>query len=301
MFRVLNCLTTQHDWRLVVLAGVVCFLASLTAITLFNRARSTAGSARAIWIAAAGAATGGGIWATHFLAMLAYQPGIPIAYDINLTALSLVVAVVVTTAGLAVAVFFPSRWGALIGGGAIGAGVACMHYLGMSAVELPGRVTWDLPLVAASILVGVVLAMAALVVAGRSQGRRELFGSALLLTLAIVSHHFTAMGAVEIVPDPTRIFPELALSPGSLAIVVASIAVAILGMSLISAFADRRLDDKGRLLALALNNMTQGVVMFDASGTLVVSNDRYRLMYGLSSELIKPGACSAIPRNIAPT
>jgi NO-binding membrane sensor protein with MHYT domain/methyl-accepting chemotaxis protein len=290
MFRVLNCLTTQHDWRLVVLAGVVCFLASLTAITLFNRARSTAGSARAIWIAAAGTATGCGIWATHFLAMLAYQPGIPIAYDINLTALSLVVAVVVTTAGLAVAVFFPSRWGALIGGGAIGTGVACMHYLGMSAVELPGRITWDLPLVAASILVGIVLAMAALAVAVRWQGRRELFGSALLLTLAIVSHHFTAMGAVDIVPDPTRTFTELSLSPDSLAIAIASIAVAILGMSLISAFADRRLDDKGHLLALALNNMTQGVVMFDSAGRLIVNNDRYLRMYGLSPDVVKPGA-----------
>jgi len=289
MFRVLNCLVTQHDWRLVVLAGIVCFLASLTAITLFNRARSTSGSARAIWIVAAGAATGCGIWATHFLAMLAYQPGIPIAYDIDLTVLSLVAAAMVTTAGLAVAVVLPPRWGAPIGGGAIGAGVACMHYLGMWAVDLPGRVTWDIPLVAASIALGIVLGMAALVVAVRRQGPKTLYVSSLLLTLAIVSHHFTAMGAVVIVPDPTRTFSELSLSPDSLAIAIASIAVAILGMSLISAFADRRLDDKGHLLALALNNMTQGVVMFDASGHLVVSNERYRLMYGLSPDIIKPG------------
>src|SRR3984957_20531609 len=133
MFRVLNCLVTQHDWRLVLLAGIVCFLASLTAITLFNRARSTSGSARAIWIVAAGAAGGCGIWATHFLAMLAYQPGIPVAYDIDLTVLSLVAAVMVTSVGLAIAVVLPSRWGAPIGGGVIGAGVACMHYLGMWA------------------------------------------------------------------------------------------------------------------------------------------------------------------------
>jgi PAS domain S-box-containing protein len=290
MFRVLNCLVTQHDWRLVVLAGIVCFLASLTAITLFNRARSTSGSARAVWIAAAGAATGCGIWATHFLAMLAYQPGIPIAYDIDLTALSLVAAVTVTTAGLAVAVILPPRWGALIGGGAIGAGVACMHYLGMWAVDLPGRVTWDIPLVATSIGLGIVLGMAALAVAVRRQGRSTLYVSSLLLTLAIVSHHFTAMGAVVIVPDPTRAFSELSLSPDSLAIAIASIAVAILGMSLISAFADRRLDDKGHLLALALNNMTQGVVMFDKSGRLIVCNDRYRQMYGLSPDIVKPGA-----------
>src|SRR6202790_524327 len=112
MFRVLNCLTTQHDLRLVVVAGVVCFLSSLTAITLFNRARSTAGSARAIWVAAAGAAAGCGIWATHFLAMLAYEPGLPIAYNINLTTLSLLAAATVTAAGLAAAGFISAPWGA---------------------------------------------------------------------------------------------------------------------------------------------------------------------------------------------
>jgi len=290
MFRVFNCLTEQHDWRLVVVAGLVCFLSSVTAITLFNRARSTEGRARAIWIAAAGAATGCGIWATHFLAMLAYHPGVPIAYNINLTTLSLLAAATVTGLGLAAAVFIPSRWGAAIGGGIIGAGVACMHYLGMSAVELPGHVTWDVPLVAASIILGMLLGMAALVIAVSWNGWRGLLASALLLTLAIVSHHFTAMGAVTIVPDPTRTFTALSLAPGSLAIAVASVAVAILGMSLISAFADRRLDDKGRLLDMALNNMTQGVVMFDAAGRLVVCNKRYLEIYGLSPDIVKPGA-----------
>ena len=127
MFRILDCLTTQHDWRLVAVAGVVCFLASLTAITLFHRARSTKGRARTVWLAAAGAATGCGIWATHFLAMLAYQPGMPVAYDINLTIVSLLAAGVITAIGLAVAVFTPRRWGAPIGGGIIGGGVAAMR------------------------------------------------------------------------------------------------------------------------------------------------------------------------------
>jgi methyl-accepting chemotaxis protein len=135
-----------------------------------------------------------------------------------------------------------------------------------------------------------LLGMAALFVAVRWKGLRALLISALFLTLAIVSHHFTAMGAVEIVPDPSRTFTALSLSPGSLAIAVASVAVAILSMSLISAAADRRLDDKGRLLGITLNNMTQGVVMFDTSGRLVVSNDQYITMYGLSPDVVKPGA-----------
>ena len=51
----------------------------------------------------------------------------------------------------------------------------------------------------------------------------------------------------------------------------------------------RGLDRKGRLLALALKHMTQGVVMFDAAGRLVVYNDQYLAMYGLSPDLVKPG------------
>ena len=261
MFRVLTCLATEHDWRLVIVAGVICFLSSLTAISLFGRARAAAGRPRVTWVVAAGVATGCGIWATHFIAMLAYDPGIPIAYNIELTALSLLAAAFVTCIGLAVAVYTPSSWAAPIGGGLVGAGVACMHYLGMWAVELPGRVTWSIDLVIVSIALGMLLGVAALTVAVRRNDTRSILLAALLLTLAIVSHHFTAMGAVEIVPDPSRVVTGLSLSPTALALAVASAAIAILSMSLASAFTDRRLGDQSLLLSTALNNMTQGVVM----------------------------------------
>src|SRR5215471_15963472 len=159
MFRVLTCLTTEHDWRLVVVAGVVCFLASLTAVSLFHRARASAGRPRAIWIAAAGAATGCGIWATHFIAMLAYDPGVSIAYNIGLTALSLMAAATVTAVGLAVAVHNPERWAAPLGGAIVGGGIACMHYIDIWAVELPGRVTWLFDLVVVSVALGMLFGM----------------------------------------------------------------------------------------------------------------------------------------------
>ena len=154
MFRVLDCLTTEHDWRLVIVAGLICFLSSLVAINLFHHARAASQTARKTWIIAAGVAAGSGIWATHFIAMLAYDPGIGMAYDLELTVLSLVAAAVITSLGLAVAVYGPAPWGAAIGGGIVGAGVAGMHYTGMSAVELPGHIDWDPPLVAASIVAG---------------------------------------------------------------------------------------------------------------------------------------------------
>ena len=43
----------------------------------------------------------------------------------------------------------------------------------------------------------------------------------------------------------------------------------------------------------ALNNMSQGLLMFDAQERVVVSNDRYIEMYELSRDVVKPG-CSLI-------
>jgi methyl-accepting chemotaxis protein len=289
MFRVFNCLVTEHDLRLVVIAGLICFLASFTAISLFGRARGLTGRARAYWIIAAGAATGCGIWATHFVAMLSYDPGISIAYNLELTALSLILAVLITSLGLGAAIYVKRLWGGIIGGSIVGAGVACMHYLGMWAVELPGRVTWSIDLVIVSIALGMLLGAVALTIAMKHNDIRSSLVAALVLTLAIVSHHFTAMGAVEIIPDPARTITALSLSPNSLALAVTSAAISILSMSLVSAFADRRVGDRSLLLTTVLNNMTQGVVMFDAHERFVICNDRYLEMYKLSRDVVKPG------------
>jgi diguanylate cyclase (GGDEF)-like protein/PAS domain S-box-containing protein len=293
MLRVFNCLTVEHDWRLVIVAGLVCFLASLTAVSLFHRARATRRRTQAAWIASAGAASGCGIWATHFIAMLAYDPGVGIGYDVILTTMSLLAGVLIITGGLAIALYLPARWSAPLGGGVAGGGVAALHYTGMSAVQLPGYIIWHFDLVFASIALGMVLGAAALAVAARRESMGATVVAALLLTLSVVSHHFTAMGAVEVTPDPSRIIGAFSLSPNALAIGVAGAAVSVLGMALVSAFADRRTDarlhEQNLHLDAALNNMSQGLCMFDATGRLALFNLRYLQMYGLSPEVVRCG------------
>ncbi|MDO8534691.1 MAG: PAS-domain containing protein [Xanthobacteraceae bacterium] len=289
MFRVLTCLTVEHDWRLVVVAGLVCFGASFCAVSIFHRACRSQGRVRAAWILIAGTAAGFGIWATHFIAMLAYDPGVGIAYDVGLTALSFVVAVAVTCGGLSVAVYRPTRWVAPLGGGIVGAGVASMHYLGMWAVELPGRVTWSLDLVLASIALGIIFGAAALAIAVHRDSLLGTCVAALTLTLAIVLLHFVGMGAVVIVPDPTRVIHAFSYAPVTLALAIANAALAVLGMSIIAAMMDRHLRDKNLQLNVALNNMLQGLCMFDSKKRLVVCNDRYAELYRLPPELLKAG------------
>ncbi len=289
MFRVLTCLTVEHDWRLVAVAGLVCFIASLCVINLFHRACSSRGRASATWVLIASLAAGFGIWATHFIAMLAYDPGIGISYDVGLTMLSLAMAVAVTCGGLCVAIYIPARWAVPVGGGIVGAGVATMHYLGMWALELPGRITWSTDLVLASIALGVLFGAAALAIAARRDTVLNTGIAAVVLTLAIVSHHFTAMGAVEIVPEPTRVPSLLSVAPLGLALGIANAAMAVLGMSIVAAMMDRRLRNHSTRTLVALNNMPHGLCMFDAKKRLVLCNDGYAEMYRLPPELLKAG------------
>src|SRR5262249_15928267 len=230
---------------------------------------------------------------------------------IGLTLLSLIVAASVTAIGLGIAIYGRSRWNTPLGGAVVGGGVACMHYLGMAAVEIPGRVTWLFGYVLVSIAVGMLFGTWALKVAVRRDDIRTTLAAAALLTLAIVSHHFTAMGAVEIVADPARTIDAFSMSPTALALAIAGVAVAILGMSLIGAVTDRRLAvqtdhfvrDRRQLieqseemlreqhlrLSTAIGNMSQGLLMFDADGRLLVCNDRYVEMYGIDRGVVKPG------------
>ena len=289
MSRVLNCLAAEHDWRLGGLAILLCFIASVAAIRLFRRAIATSGATRAAWIVGAGALTGFGIWATHFIAMLAYEPGIATGYEIDLTALSLVAAMAVTTMGIAVAVYGPPAWSAILGGGIVGGGIAVMHYTGIAALDMPARIVWSHDLVVVSIVAGAVLAAAALGVAAGRIGALTRYAAATLLTAAVTSHHFVAMGAITIVPDPTRAVLGSTLSETMLAVTIAAVSFALIGVSILGAAMDRRIARQNVLLDTALNNMTHGLMMFDAHGRVILCNQRYLDLYGLSRDAVRPG------------
>src|SRR6185295_8934931 len=149
---------------------LVCLLASFTAIELLSRARQASGRTRALWVIATGVVAGCGVWATHFVAMLAYQSALPISYDLTLTVLSILAAVTLATAGVALALGLRSG---IIGGAFVGVAIGTMHYIGMAALRGPVEVSWDATYVAASLIVGPMLSAAAFAVALRGRSLKE--------------------------------------------------------------------------------------------------------------------------------
>ncbi|MGJ4932122.1 ATP-binding protein [Bradyrhizobium sp. HKCCYLS2038] len=293
MLRVLSCLETEHDKWLVLLAACVCLLTSLAAVNMLQRARVTDGDARRTWLAIAGIVTGGGVWSTHFIAMLAYTPGFPIRYDLLMTVMSLVAAAVTTTAGFAAAVLGRHRQRAAIGGAMVGLGIAVMHYMGMASLRIPAVIVWMPDLVTASVLLGMVFGALSLLVATRSESLLSSAGAAGLLTLAITSHHFVAMGAIELLQRPDASPTGPMLSTVTLAVSVSAVAATLLIGGLIVAMFDRRsghqLSVRNMQLDAALNNMDQGLCMFSPDSHLQLFNESYLRIFRLSPDQIHPG------------
>ncbi|MFF0445236.1 MHYT domain-containing protein [Streptomyces sp. NPDC004609] len=171
------------------------------------RALAASGSSRRNWLLTAASAIGTGIWTMHFVAMLGFSVrGTDIRYNVPLTILSLVVAMLVVGIGVFCVGYGRNRAGALlIGGLTTGLGVASMHYLGMAALRLHGTVHYDPMLVALSVVIAVVAATAALWAAINIKSPVAVAVASLVMGAAVSSMHYTGMRAVSVRTESTDI------------------------------------------------------------------------------------------------
>jgi NO-binding membrane sensor protein with MHYT domain/nitrogen-specific signal transduction histidine kinase/ActR/RegA family two-component response regulator len=192
----------SYNYGLVLLSYLVAALGSYAFLQFATRiAELGDGGQRLGWMAVGATAMGGGIWAMHFVGMLAHILPIPVSFEPGLTALSIVPAVLAAGVALHVVarpVMTTSRL--LVGGTLMGAGIGAMHYMGMSAMQLDALVRYDPTLFVASIVVAVLLAILALQTRewlsrphlARLGRLREVVG-ALILGFAVTAMHYTAM------------------------------------------------------------------------------------------------------------
>ncbi len=239
LHNVISTLLDHHDLRLVAVAALVCALSAFAGMTLLTHARRTEGPMAKVWIGVAAVAVGFGIWATHFVAMLSFSSGIPTGYDLSLTLVSLGIAVVIVGGGLLFATIGKRRSDALLAGAIVGIGISAMHYVGMSALLIGGDIAWDPYVLGASLLLGIAFGAAALYVGTRSFDLRSRLAGTGLLTLGIVSMHFTGMGAAGF-ENCYAIVSATDATPTWLSLVVAVASILILCAALGGTYLDLR-------------------------------------------------------------
>jgi len=186
-----------HDTTLVALSILIATAASYTALDLAGRIRASSGWACHAWLATSAVAMGGGIWSMHFVAMLAFSmPGMDVSYDVPLTALSLIVAILVTGIGLhAVSREKATPKILLFSGCFVGLGIVAMHYTGMAAMRMGAHVDYDTLWVAISVLIALGAATVALWLAFQNTGLVQKLVAAVAMGLAISGMHYSGMQA----------------------------------------------------------------------------------------------------------
>lgn len=295
MLRVYSCITHEHDLRMVLIAGVICLLSAFTAFGLFSRALVDE-KRRNRWLLATAFVSGTGIWATHFIAMLGFQPEMTIGYNLTPTLVSIALAILVTGLGWMIACE-EGRWAAPAGGAAIGLGIGVMHYVGMAALEIPGHVIWSVPRVLISIGIGMAIGAASVSVHHRRGGAGLPWLAAGLMTLAICGLHFTGMAAASIVPDMSVEVSAQTVGTGALSVAVTALALLILVVSSAVLVLERRLAqraiEEGRRLKRLVNASVDGLVIIDG-GRLVDANTAFAEMAGYSDAVLLPREVAAL-------
>ncbi len=272
------------------MAALVCALGGWIAIRLFQRARIADGAARLQWLFLAGLAAGSATWATHFLAMLAFEPGLPTGYVAGETLASLFVAIAALTLGFAIATYERSNVMLAIGGAVLGLGISAMHYTGMAGFRTAGTIAWDPVLLVSSVVFSVVFGVLALTLAVQPDRSWSRYSAAASLVVAICALHFTAMGAVTIVPDPTMVVPPSALPRSIMALNVAMVSALVIGTGFAAHFIDAKgkADADTRLRTLA-DAAIEGLVITE-NGRVIEVNTSFEKLAGQPREALLEAA-----------
>jgi two-component system sensor histidine kinase/response regulator len=288
---------SSYNHGLVALSVAIAILASYAALDLAGRTRASRGGGRWLWLSGGASAMGLGIWAMHYIGMLAFRLPVPILYDVPTVIVSLVAAI----AASAVALFVVSRnkltvLSVVAGSIVMGSGIAAMHYTGMAAMRLPAMHHYDSRLVALSVALAIVISLVALILTFlfrdevKASSWRKV-GSAVLMGVAVPVMHYTGMAAVSFTSAPLLGDTSRAVSISSVGVVgISSITLMVLAFAILTSLIDRRLSSQTLELAssenryrLLFERSLAGVYRSTVDGRILDVNDACLGIFGYGS------------------
>ncbi|MDR6215563.1 diguanylate cyclase domain-containing protein [Paracidovorax wautersii] len=287
-------LTGVYDPLLVALSIGVAVLTSGLALQLAAQAAAAHEALhRTMALVSGGIALGVGIWAMHFIGMLAFTLCTSVHYDVPTTLASMLPALAASWVALGLlARRKVNRWQLLAGGALVGAGIGAMHYGGMAAMQMTPHLRYDPAWFAASIAVAVLLAMLALWVrfplqqhSGMSPWVANLIAGCVMGT-AISGMHYTAMAAARFVGPGDAVpagNPEwvttLALTVAFVTLGVATFVGVINGLL---RYRDlyRKVDRSESRLRALVDTAVDGIITIDQHGIVQSFNHSAQRIFG---------------------
>ncbi|MEB3212455.1 MAG: MHYT domain-containing protein [Leptolyngbyaceae bacterium] len=297
-------LTTEYNLLFGIISVAIAVLASYTAIDLAGRVTATQRRIQTIWLLSGAIAMGIGIWAMHFIGMLAFHLPVPVHYNFMTVLASIVPAILAS--GLALLTVKRSSLNGLpllTASVLMGLGIASMHYIGMMAMQLPAAMSYLPSLVVLSVVVAIAVSLVGLLLVFQLREEapshpvwKKLL-AALIMGSAIPAMHYTGMAAVRFSPLPdavvsSEVRPAENVIPLTTAVVIGTLI--ILGFSILTAFFDRRLSaqviyaqaihESQKSLKAILQSIQVGVLVIGADSHIQLSNQAVLDLLFLTTE-----------------
>lgn len=294
-------LPTEYDAWLVVLSYLTTATASSAALWIAWRVRSDTGDrSKTLWLSLGALTMGMGVWAMHFVAMLAMSLPLPIDYDVSITVVSVLPAIVAGAVCLTGAIRGTTGW--LVGGGLVmGVGIGAMHYIGMAAMRANAEMLYDPWMFLLSVVVAASLAIASLYTVrwalqqAVANPARVVLLSGAIMGLAVTAMHYTGMSAAYFLPlsSSAAVLQTSGMDPVQLAIPVAAAIFAIIAFAATAVVMDYRFkqlravaSSEAEKFAHLLEAVPDGVVGINADGEIRLLNSRVAELFQYRQEAL---------------
>lgn len=306
-----------HDAKLIVLSLLVAFISNWAAFYMAHANQQ----ARFVWhrrasLVCASLMLGLGIWAMHFIGMLAMQLPQLVTYDLGLTAISILPGIVAAW----LALYFmqaenPSKLRIVGAGALVGLGIAVMHYSGIAAMQVAGKLSIGIAPFLLSAVAGLIFSVSAFAAQRLLHRYKTMLLSwpwrmlpPSLLTAAIASMHYISMAGLHVMPRQGA--PHLAVQDSgsitALSLVIAGVTmVVLLVLGLTTAILRYR--DLWQAVALRdarlgamVDTAKDGFITLDASGLIQEYNRAAEQIFGYTrAEVIGCNVSMLMPSPLA--
>lgn len=298
---------SYNNW-LVLLSIGIALLASYTSLNLASRIIHTSGRASLYWFVGGSFSMGMGIWAMHFIGMLALHLPIDLAYDIPITLLSIVPAIAASAiALLTIRRGLQKNSLLLVSAIAMGVGISAMHYTGMAALKMQPPIEYTRLLVVLSVSIAMVASLAALKIIlmldsyhGVTSAILLKLGGATVMAGAIAGMHYTGMAAANFLPNSLCLANPHGLGGELMALIIGIGSFVLMLTTLLVSIFDTRLADQNlrtaeqfRVLNAELDSYFQAIgqhaiiSVADNTGLIIKVNEKFCEISGYTqAELI---------------